>query len=107
MSSPDPNDILLEPLPLTRAQQFLVDRLHALAAVANDAETILAPAANDRIVRVMIRIRGLFDQTNKLLQWGDYNRAADTINRIEAGLGELRSIGKELGMHFIMERIIP
>jgi len=106
MSEPYPHEHLAEPPPLSREQQFMVDRLHALATVANDVEKILAPAANDKIVQVMLRIRGLFDQADKLMAWGDYDRIEGTINQIEGGLGELRGIAKGLGMRFV-ERIIP
>ena len=106
MSGPYPHEHLAEPPPLSREQQFMVDRLHALAAVANDEETILAPCINDKIAHTMLRVRECFDRANKLMSWGDYDRAEGTINQIEAGLGELRGVAKELGMRF-MERIIP
>ena len=106
MSGPYPNEQLADPPPLSREQQFMVDRLHALATMANDVETILAPASNDKIVRIMLRVRECFDRANKLMSWGDYDRVNTTINQIEGGLGELRGIAKGLGMRFV-ERIIP
>ena len=99
MSNPDSNDILLEPAPLSREQQFLITRLQDLAAIASDAEAALAPFVNSDIARVEKRIADLFVRANKLLQWRDFKSADVCSRQISGALLELRSLGMQQGVN--------
>ena len=106
-SGPYPHEQLVEPRPLNREEQFTVDRLHALAAVLNDCQIALAPFANDEINKVLHRLHGLFAEANKLMSWGEFDRAANTVSRIEAAVAELRALGVKQGVNkLFFERVM-
>jgi len=93
-------DHIPEPPRLSRREQFLMDRFHDQIAVEQDAERVLALFSNEKIVTVELRLRRLFDDTHKLMSWGDWTRAEQRLDMIDGALTELRTSARELGMYF-------
>ena len=104
MSMPDDTDIPPK-YGLTRQQTFIMDRLHRLISIEQDAERAIEPFATEEIARVVQRCRNLFDRAHKYLEWSDYDRADKVCDLVDGTLVELRSLMRNTPSKQIAERV--